>query len=751
MICTTRLARAYDEKGPSSGVPFVNHFPIGGGLCAQAVCFAANALCHKHARGVFGISEITYLASGETGFIDFSGLTSNQIEPYFHHEDVGLGAITQRQFNPSAPPDQNGSYSLEFKRERKQSQHLKAVQFYLQSGIPVVARVQFSEMKKVCEQLPKGVQPGSYNLAGHCVLIVGMENDVNGEVKHFWVNDPSTFPFLKVEPDDLWNLSKDEPIIYPVTPADVQAGLLDRHDVNSNSSSMDLFSYSYLWQVSVPRPESIALTPEEHDLSRWLLLFKNQESIKALFHSEEQMAQFGLNSTTLEGLQQLLNSGLCPGESVWLQYAQKRTVGGPRKNHYWLWDATSNKTQSRVPWVLHTQELPEVNTWKHYMADGKQIDHRPGKKTLTPIPKRSADGELPAITVITSFLSTSNLLSFREVKSWEEHPGVQLELYTWMQPEIDHLLKHESLITPQGPLNAVEFMAYMSSFRSDDLAKKLDDQWKAYIDRIVGLATFIPEISGAADTDESNIARNAITFLGKFALAIRKKQEERIKSNFQSCRLQTVELVTGSKITGVYQKRIKGSRYPELIAKTARNRDVRRRVLENIEEGLLDQNLRKELKKYGISFLLELEPGPLFALRDRSTLEAFCKAIDTKDVFRPDREDGISLGVNLDVSHFIMANISPEWLYNSKNIFNRIGHVHMSGHDQRGHFGDRKLTEEDRTKLEPWMDLVCALFAREKPKIPYSGNVSIEFEAARDPKEVKATWSLLKNWFEGNA
>jgi len=78
-IITTDLSHAYAESCATAGVPFVTHFPVGGGMCAQAVCFQANALCHQFAAGVFGVAEITTLSSVDDTFLDFSGLTSNNI------------------------------------------------------------------------------------------------------------------------------------------------------------------------------------------------------------------------------------------------------------------------------------------------------------------------------------------------------------------------------------------------------------------------------------------------------------------------------------------------------------------------------------------------------------------------------------------------------------------------------------------------------------------------------------------------
>jgi hypothetical protein len=83
-VLTTELGLAYGEHGEIHGTPFVNHVRLGGGWCAQAVCLMATALCQETARGIYGVAEITALASDQdSSVLDLGGMTPDKICNYF--------------------------------------------------------------------------------------------------------------------------------------------------------------------------------------------------------------------------------------------------------------------------------------------------------------------------------------------------------------------------------------------------------------------------------------------------------------------------------------------------------------------------------------------------------------------------------------------------------------------------------------------------------------------------------------------
>ncbi|MCA9206348.1 MAG: hypothetical protein KDA59_25020, partial [Planctomycetales bacterium] len=91
---TTRLATSYGEREEFDAVPFVTHIRLGGGLCAQAVCFMT--LCLLPDVPVMGPSEITahmhnlQFDKGPAGdcFIEIGGMTPESIVAFFRDDKI---------------------------------------------------------------------------------------------------------------------------------------------------------------------------------------------------------------------------------------------------------------------------------------------------------------------------------------------------------------------------------------------------------------------------------------------------------------------------------------------------------------------------------------------------------------------------------------------------------------------------------------------------------------------------------------
>ena len=97
-VVSSELGLSYGENHKIFGTPYLQHVRLaGGGLCAQAACFMATALLHQHARGVFGVAEVTALGTRTAGSeIRLSGMGLAEIEAYFTCESVGLSAYWQQ-------------------------------------------------------------------------------------------------------------------------------------------------------------------------------------------------------------------------------------------------------------------------------------------------------------------------------------------------------------------------------------------------------------------------------------------------------------------------------------------------------------------------------------------------------------------------------------------------------------------------------------------------------------------------------
>jgi len=64
----------------------------------------------------------------------------------------------------------------------------------------------------------------------------------------------------------------------------------------------------------------------------------------------------------------------------------------------------------------------------------------------------------------------------------------------------------------------------------------------------------------------------------------------------------------------------------------------------------------------------------------------------------------------------------------------------------RGHLGDTALGQKDLADCRPWLSLLQRLHTLPDRKIPYSGILSIEFEAARDVQDVFRTLDTVSSW-----
>ena len=141
-----------------------------------------------------------------------------------------------------------------------------------------------------------------------------------------------------------------------------------------------------------------------------------------------------------------------------------------------------------------------------------------------------------------------------------------------------------------------------------------------------------------------------------------------------------------------------------------------------------------------LGLALELEPGPLYALRNWGSLQRLCQVLDS-------RRDGIGgvVGLNLDVAHWSLAEIDPKKVLDSKVVLRRILHAHASDHG-RGHFGDVEVgTIHGREHFASWLNVVQqAARIQETDLPPRSGYVSIELEACKDRDMVKRSATFLR-------
>lgn len=219
---TCSLGRDYGED-LQSATPFVTHISIGGGLCAQAAAFMA--ICLLKNENIYGIAEITLLASDAPAKIEIHGLKPRSLQRFF--QEAGLAA--QLQCIALVPP-------ARISELEKQVEYIRAaLRIYVDNRIPVLVMLSASRMlglypnetkpsipdpiiKSSKRQLdadatllPLGgalhyegsriKEPNDTQRDHHCVVVVGRNMDASC----FLLNDPATFPFVKCTPEQMFN------------------------------------------------------------------------------------------------------------------------------------------------------------------------------------------------------------------------------------------------------------------------------------------------------------------------------------------------------------------------------------------------------------------------------------------------------------------------------------------------------------------------------------------------------------------
>lgn len=338
----------------------------------------------------------------------------------------------------------------------------------------------------------------------------------------------------------------------------------------------------------------------------------------------------------------------------------------------------------------------------------------------------------------------------------ETFPNQKLDLdaYFFMEGDIRYLLKGSG---SEERLPALHFLGNAIDEKLEEIVQCVLRSSGSRAP--VALTSFLPEISQYVHREAEQRIVSAIVGLFKLAVQI----------GMSSGQTPVVQMVAGNMLDRV-DRRKKSSKTnqknngQELKQKPQRNRFyiveadenasyemVLRRLSECFE--ILHREFEGQTKKLialeQLRIAFELEPGPLYLLDGPMSVVRFCHLIEQ----HPDPLIQKHVGFNLDVAHWWLKNIKPEFLDrpldylaaeipSSKgdpifqkappSIRDRIFHSHISGHSRRAHFGDISLTmlsKNDRDSYLQWLSALDAL--SEDEDTDFSGYVSLEFEAAR--------------------
>ncbi len=727
-VLVTELGRAYGEHLEVEGTPFVSHVRLGGGMCAQGVCYMATALHQHTTRCICGVAEITALASDEDApVLDLGGMTPQKMCHYFNHPKIGLSAALQTIL----VPDQDDATSI--------VRLCETLRAYALSDVPVIMLVDLGRMcgvecSKEGEQITTDLNDGHLfgdndlseellaivkrcraapkpKMRPHTVLVVGCQSergDAEAESFKFVLNDPTTYPFMRVTSrqlaearsydKDRWDQAALGPIQFiPVTPQEVRLPLasVGKHDDSQPGlADIALQILTQGWPSDLPHftwPTDPKAETRLVDL-HWC---KDPNQIDPRFH--RRLAHLELNTRTR--LAQLVQDRQIPGKWCWIHTGPADRVDGARVDSIWVWDATAPPP-------------PDCRTPPDQLRSKYLLAVLTGENSEWNLVHTSPRALKPAL--ITSF-RTCAVPDIAQ--TWPRDPAPDVDLYAFMQAEVDQWLSNQGSLRRRRPdrNDAVAVMADCADNPqaignwADSVCTILRSDERP----IVALTSFVPEVT-SLQYGAYEMACDAVRFLVKFAVQLRRKGHRG---------LRTVELVAGSRMGGIWPA-------PEgRYMATQMDPDVAcHRLLSILNRAMSDCAGYPSEERIAIG--LEAEPGPLYSLRDWHSLRRLCREIAM------DPHLSRFVGVNLDVAHWKLArNIRPDEVWDTPEVRDRIVHAHLAGHHPCSHFGDLPPFDlNEKEDFQPWIDLLRRIAAdRRNPDLPqFSGYVSLELEAAKD-------------------
>jgi sugar phosphate isomerase/epimerase len=301
-----------------------------------------------------------------------------------------------------------------------------------------------------------------------------------------------------------------------------------------------------------------------------------------------------------------------------------------------------------------------------------------------------------------------------------------VEFYACMHEDLPAFFP--SLTARNGGINAVS--AFAQAFGASGAPGAFADQVRNRFRNatIVGMATFLPELLSPWEQVWRE-AQNAIKFLIDSARHLKLP-----KSPF------TIELVGGSILHGLSHQSTEDG-WSLSVARLDPSKAI---------DLLLKRLLpvaRYACEGERIQLALELEPGPLFALNDKSSLKELCSRLADPSTDGALRR---SVGVNLDIPHWaFLSNIDLRWLRSdeAKVVRDRILHAHISDHSN-GHFCDNTVgVLHPASDFALWTDFLAEIAAQPRSdELPaFSRFISCEMEACKEKRFINVSLGQLRS------
>jgi len=279
-----------------------------------------------------------------------------------------------------------------------------------------------------------------------------------------------------------------------------------------------------------------------------------------------------------------------------------------------------------------------------------------------------------------------------------------------------------------GDLSAIQLLAEINDREMEVLVQEMLTAVEIAGSKLVALTSFIPEVNLADDVKRAD---DAVQGLMKIALEIGRqaKAPPPVVQMVAGSSVGNIVEVNKNKDDGKSENDEKSSkRFEVRIAdrSQAMSRILRRmsRCLKYIEVNY-ETRFASQLDDLRIAF--ELEPGPLFLLHDWESIIDFCELVENSECQLVKQK----VGLNLDIAHWWLANISVAQVSSAPKILDRVFHSHVSGHSKRAHFGDISLKRLMPDEKEEFIDWLSLLIDHAESSVDYSGYVSVEYEAAK--------------------
>jgi hypothetical protein len=775
------LGRAYGEGVCIQATPFLQHTTLGGGMCAQAVCFMLLALNEGIVKSVLGIAEITAIARGGEGLsLDLSGMDRGSIVRFLNDPKVGLSAYEQ-----IAGHDRRHAAI--------------AMHSYLSSGVPLILPVDLGRMwgdirgkskKSLVEKNDVRLRRRKQifrkerlRRQDHVVAIVGFDPS---NCKKYLLNDPATYPFLKADIEDIYSILPYEECPQGIPPEAEQARLTFISATHPNVK-LPLLSVAGERRKSCGLLEIAAMVqtgasggdidfpcfrPNAYDFGRFFLV----DVARPL--DEVMKPHWPLPRITTKTLEQAIQASGVPRQWYWLQYIPPASFDN-ENGSITLWDAEKAPCQSTTECSSYVTALFRVEprtgiatcTWSRHSLPQQSVSpdlarDETGNDNFSAIDTFKIDASAgDFISIVPSLLSSfctsgassahTDLLAYDSGMYREEGckssdnivSRVSAEVYLFMEQETKEWIaefgswwrfwKMRDLSWKwRSPLNAVDFLARLDSREIDSITDRLADRFSFARSPIVAIASFVPEITRPPRQPQGSPAAQAIRNLILIAQALQQKGHP----------TRYVELVAGSAIEGIWMAR--EPKEHKFYASLLRQQEARSRLLSNLRSAL------REIShdKWPVYLALELEPGPCFVLRDWDSLLQLAIDIEQDDTLRH------RVGFNLDIGHWRIAQINCANIHSFSHVRDRVVHAHINAHHRCAHFGDAPFVNLDGSILDhnqpedflPWLNLLKKIAIERldagqlrEGSLEFSRHVSMELEATKNNELVLRSFRKL--------